>query len=108
MRDRGRAGHLERRGVELWEGDVLDASSLRGSGASVDVGYYLVHSMGRGSDGDFEARERAAAANFAHTASAEGVEASSTSAGSAATRRIRGTCARAIRRRRYFGPRGRP
>ena len=74
VRDRGRAGHLERRGVELWEGDVLDASSLRGSGAGVDVGYYLVHSMGRGSDGDFEARERAAAANFAHTASAEGVE----------------------------------
>ena len=56
------------------EGDVLDAEPLRGAGDGVEVAYYLVHAMGRGSDGDFEAREREAARNFARMARSEGIE----------------------------------
>ncbi len=73
VRDRGRAGDLERDGVELHEGDVLDADSLAGAGRDVDMAYYLVHSMGRGADADFVERERTAARNFARMATAEGV-----------------------------------
>lgn len=74
VRDRSRAGSLERAGIELHEGDVTQADSLRGAGAGVDVAYYLVHGMGRGGNGDFAERERAAARNFAQMARAEGVE----------------------------------
>ena len=73
VRDRGRASHLEAAGCELHEGDVLDAGSLRGAGDGVDVAYYLVHGMGRGSGGDFAEREREAARNFARMARDEGV-----------------------------------
>lgn len=59
--------------IELHEGDVLEADSLRGAGEDVDVAYFLVHSMGRGADNGFEARERKAALNFADMARAEGV-----------------------------------
>jgi uncharacterized protein YbjT (DUF2867 family) len=55
-------------------GDALDAASLRGAGSGVDVAYYLIHAMGRGGNGDFAARERAAARNFARMARSEGVE----------------------------------
>ena len=71
VRDRARADGLQ--GMELHEGDVLDADSLRGAGRGVDVAYYLVHGMGRGSDGDFAERERRAARNFARMAASEGV-----------------------------------
>lgn len=54
-------------------GDALDAESLRGAGEGVDVAYYLIHAMGRGSNGDFAAREQAAARNFASMAAREGV-----------------------------------
>jgi uncharacterized protein YbjT (DUF2867 family) len=75
VRDRGRAQNLEAAGHELHEGDVLDASSLRGAGEGVTTAYYLVHSMGRGTDREgFAERERRAAANLAETAAAEGVE----------------------------------
>jgi uncharacterized protein YbjT (DUF2867 family) len=75
VRDRRRAGHLADAGHELHEGDVLDESSLRGAGEGVVTAYYLVHSMGRGSDREgFAERERRAAANFARIASDEGVE----------------------------------
>jgi uncharacterized protein YbjT (DUF2867 family) len=75
VRDRGRASHLAEAGHELHEGDVLDAGSLRGAGEGVDTAYYLVHSMGRGSDSEgFAKRERRAAENFARTAREEGVE----------------------------------
>jgi uncharacterized protein YbjT (DUF2867 family) len=74
VRDRGRASELEERGFELHEGDVLEPDTLRGAGRDVDVAYYLVHSMGRGGDDDFEARERSAAEGFARTMREEGVE----------------------------------
>jgi uncharacterized protein YbjT (DUF2867 family) len=72
VRDRGRARDLG--DLELHEGDVLDADSLRGAGADVDVAYYLVHSMGRGSSrSGFMERERQAAGNFARMARDAGV-----------------------------------
>ena len=74
VRDEGRAGDLAEQGIELIEGDVLDPDSLRGAGAGAEVAYYLVHSMGRGGDGDFEEREKRAAGNFAEMAKREGVE----------------------------------
>src|SRR5829696_6051567 len=73
VRDRSRAAALAERGLELFEGDVLDAESLRGAGEGVEVAYYLVHAMGRGGDGDFEEMERRAANNFAEMAIGEGV-----------------------------------
>ncbi len=72
VRDRARAKGLD--GLALHEGDVLEADSLRGAGQDVDVAYYLVHGMGRGSGGDFAERERQAARNFARMAAREGVE----------------------------------
>jgi uncharacterized protein YbjT (DUF2867 family) len=76
VRDRSRARDLEAKGFELHEGNALDGSSLRGAGNGIDVAYYLIHSMGRGSSGggDFGSRDRNAAANFAYMARAEGVE----------------------------------
>jgi len=74
VRDAGRASKLGDAGAELHQGDVLDAASLHGAGKGVDVAYYLVHGMGRGSDGDFAEREREAARNFARMARAEGVQ----------------------------------
>ena len=71
VRDRGRAEDLAEEGLELVEGDVLDASSLRGAGDGVDVAYYLIHSMGRGGSGDFEELDRRAAENFGRLASEE-------------------------------------
>ena len=73
VRDRSRARDLPTE--DLHEGDVLDARSLDGAAADVDVAYYLIHSMGRGSNGgDFRERERAAARNFAAMASNAGVD----------------------------------
>lgn len=74
VRSRDRASDLQDGGAELHEGDVTDADSLRGAGEGVDVAYYLVHGMGRGSDADFEERERKSARNFARMAREEGVE----------------------------------
>lgn len=75
VRDRSssRAAELADRGLELHEGDVLDAESVRGVGDGVEVAYYLVHAMGRGGEGDFEERERRAARNFAEMATREQV-----------------------------------
>jgi uncharacterized protein YbjT (DUF2867 family) len=76
VRDRAgsRARELEEGGVALHEADVLRPESLRGAGTGVDVAYYLIHSMGRGADRDFAARERAAAVSFAQMARREGIE----------------------------------
>jgi uncharacterized protein YbjT (DUF2867 family) len=61
-------------GVDVHEADVLDPESLAGAGREIEVAYYLIHSMGRGAEGDFEERERRAARNFAEMATREGVE----------------------------------
>ena len=73
VRDRSRAGELEEMGCEIHEGDVLDADSLAPAMERVDAAYYLVHGMGRGSDEDFEERERRAARTFARAAKEAGV-----------------------------------
>ena len=73
MRDRPRAPGLADRGFELHEADVLDAQALRRAGESVEIAYYLIHAVGRGTArGGFEERERQGAQNFAEMASREG------------------------------------
>jgi uncharacterized protein YbjT (DUF2867 family) len=74
VRDRARAAELERAGCELHQGDVLDRATLAGAGDEIKVAYYLVHSMGRGSDGGFTERDAQAARNFAAAAADAGVE----------------------------------
>ena len=64
VRDRERARDLADGGFELHEGDVTRPQTLRGAGEGIDVGYYLVHGMGRGSDTDFEDAEQRAATAF--------------------------------------------
>jgi uncharacterized protein YbjT (DUF2867 family) len=71
VRDPARAAGLERAGCELHAGDITDAASLEGAGRGVDVAYFLVHAMAGG--GDYAARERTGAANFARMAKREGV-----------------------------------
>jgi uncharacterized protein YbjT (DUF2867 family) len=56
-------------GVEVVQGDVLDLDLQL---PSVDAAYYLVHSMGAGSD--FEERDRRAARNFRDAVDAAGIE----------------------------------
>ncbi|MEA2314005.1 MAG: hypothetical protein QOI03_697, partial [Solirubrobacteraceae bacterium] len=73
-RDSAAARRLAQRGLALHQGDVLRPETLRGAGLNIDVAYYLIHSMGRGSSGDFAAVERRAAASFASMARAEGVK----------------------------------
>jgi uncharacterized protein YbjT (DUF2867 family) len=72
-RERDSARALAEAGHELHEGDVLEPPTLRGAGSGVDIAYYLIHSMGRGTGGDFAERERRAARAFAEMARAEGV-----------------------------------
>jgi len=59
-------------GVEVVEGDLLEAETLAGVFDGVDAAYYLVHSLQTG--GDFEERDRRAATNFSAAASAAEVE----------------------------------
>jgi uncharacterized protein YbjT (DUF2867 family) len=73
VRDAGRAGELAELGAELHEGDVLKPETLGPALAGADVAYYLVHGMGRGSEGSFAERERQAARNFASAAREAGV-----------------------------------
>src|SRR5215210_7127035 len=74
VRDAGRAGELAQLGAELHEGDVLKAETLPPALEGADVAYYLVHGMGRGSQGSFAERERTAARNFANAAREGGVK----------------------------------
>jgi uncharacterized protein YbjT (DUF2867 family) len=64
---------LARIGCDVRGADVLEAETLDPALEGVDVAYYLVHSMGRGSKGDFAARDKAGAANFAAAAAGAGV-----------------------------------
>ncbi|MBA3745945.1 MAG: NAD(P)H-binding protein [Solirubrobacterales bacterium] len=73
-RDRARARLTDDPRLELFVGDVLDRATLDGAGAGIDVAYYLVHSMGRGSGaGDFEEREARSARAFAQMCAKAGV-----------------------------------
>jgi uncharacterized protein YbjT (DUF2867 family) len=74
VRDAQRTRGLAVGKLELHEGDVLKPATLAGAGEGIDVAYYLVHSMGRGSEaGDFEQRELRAAEAFGQMCSKEGV-----------------------------------
>lgn len=75
VRDRSKeeARALEAAGHELFEGDVLDADSLRGAGEGVEAAFYLVHSMGGEGDGDFAAQDREAARIFGTAMKEQGV-----------------------------------
>jgi uncharacterized protein YbjT (DUF2867 family) len=73
VRDREKARELERAGCELHEGDLLRPETLEGAADGVDIAYYLVHSMGRGSSGAFADRDREAASAFARLAREAGV-----------------------------------
>ena len=69
-----RAGDLREAGCEVRRADALEPESLGPALEGAEVAYYLVHSMGRGSDGDFAARDHDAAENFAAAAAAAGVK----------------------------------
>ena len=75
-RDPSRLEHLD--GVEPVAGDLVRDTGLEAALEGVETAYYLVHSMERatadGSNGDFGARDRQAARNFARAAGAAGVE----------------------------------
>jgi uncharacterized protein YbjT (DUF2867 family) len=61
-------------GAAVVAGDVLGApADLAAAMAGIDIAYYLVHSMASGG-GDFAARDRAGARNFAAAAKAAGVK----------------------------------
>jgi uncharacterized protein YbjT (DUF2867 family) len=57
--------------TEVFKGDVMARESLTRAMDGVDTAYYLIHSMGAGSD--FEAMDRQAARNFAEAARSAGV-----------------------------------
>jgi uncharacterized protein YbjT (DUF2867 family) len=69
-----RAEDLKEAGCEVVRADVLEPETLGPALEGVDVAYYLVHSMGRGSDGDFAKRDHEGAENFARAAAAAGVK----------------------------------
>ena len=58
--------------VELRKGDAVKGDGLQAALEGVKTAYYLIHSMS--GNGDFVARDRAAAVNFGEAASAAGVE----------------------------------
>ena len=72
-RDPDRAADLKAAGCEVRRADVLEPETLGPALEGVEVAYYLVHSMGRGSDGDFAERDHRAARNFAAAAAGAGV-----------------------------------
>lgn len=68
-----RASDLRDIGYEVRKADVLEPETLAPALEGVGVAYYLVHSMGRGSDADFAQRDEDGARNFAAAAAAAGV-----------------------------------
>jgi uncharacterized protein YbjT (DUF2867 family) len=68
------ADELKQAGCEVVRADVLEPETLGPALEGVEVAYYLVHSMGRGSDGDFPARDHEGAENFSRAAAAAGVK----------------------------------
>ncbi|MEA2436649.1 MAG: hypothetical protein QOF65_1205 [Thermoleophilaceae bacterium] len=74
-RDRSQLAHVA--GVEAVAGDLVRDTGLEAALDGVETAYYLVHSMAPaagGANGDFAARDRLAASNFARAAGAAGVE----------------------------------
>ncbi len=69
-----RADELKQAGCEVVRADVLEPETLGPALEGVDIAYYLVHSMGRGSGGDFAARDHEGAENFARASAAAGVK----------------------------------
>jgi uncharacterized protein YbjT (DUF2867 family) len=69
-----RPGGLREAGCEVVQADALEPETLVPALEGAEVAYYLVHSMGRGSDGDFVERDERAAGNFAAASAAAGVE----------------------------------
>jgi uncharacterized protein YbjT (DUF2867 family) len=59
--------------VTVHHADMLDPRSLRAIGEGYTTAYYLVHSMGRGGDSDYQQRDADAASNFARFALATGI-----------------------------------
>ncbi len=68
-----RADELAAAGCAVRRADVLEPDTLGPALEGVEVAYYLVHSMGRGSDGDFAERDEEGARNFAAAAAKAGV-----------------------------------
>ena len=60
--------------VTVHRADMLDPSSLSAIGEGYTTAYYLVHSMGRGGDANYEQRDTMAASNFARYAAEAGIE----------------------------------
>jgi uncharacterized protein YbjT (DUF2867 family) len=60
--------------VTVHRADMLDPNSLRAIGEGYTIAYYLVHSMGRGGDSNYEQRDVSAASNFARFATASGID----------------------------------
>jgi uncharacterized protein YbjT (DUF2867 family) len=60
--------------ITVHRADMLDTSSLNAIGDGYTTAYYLVHSMGRGGDSDYEQRDAIAASNFARFTIATGIE----------------------------------
>jgi uncharacterized protein YbjT (DUF2867 family) len=69
-----RADDLRAAGCEVRQADALEPETLGPALEGAEVAYYLVHSMGRGGDGDFAERDHRAAANFATAAAEVGVQ----------------------------------
>ena len=70
----GRAQDLAKAGCEVVPGDVLRRETLAEPLEGIKTAYYLVHSMGRGGQGDFAERDVEGAENFAAAAADAGVE----------------------------------
>jgi uncharacterized protein YbjT (DUF2867 family) len=60
-------------GVPVLRGDAVSGRGLKQALEGIEVAYFLIHSMERSEDGEFDLRERAAAENFAAAASEAGV-----------------------------------
>ena len=69
-----KAEDLAAAGCEVRRADVLEPDTLGPALEGVDVAYYLVHSMGRGGDGDFAMRDQEGGRNFATAAAKAGVK----------------------------------
>jgi uncharacterized protein YbjT (DUF2867 family) len=72
VRDRKKVEGGTLPGVEIAEGTTFDKDSLHRALRGIDVAYYLIHSMGSGSD--FERLDRLSAWNFLEVSIQEGIK----------------------------------